>query len=36
LKLRSDLLAVLILSAVDNGRLKEMQPSPEIVQEFDT
>jgi len=36
LKLRSDLLAFLILSAVDNGRLKEMQPSPEIVQEFDT
>jgi len=36
LKLRSDLLAFLIVSAVDNGRLKEMQPSPEIVQEFDT
>jgi AcrR family transcriptional regulator len=31
LKLRSDLLAFLILSGVDNGRLKEMQPSPEIV-----
>ena len=36
LKPRSDLFAFLILSGVDNGRLKEMQPSPEIVQEFDT
>jgi len=36
LKLRSSLLAFLILSGVDNERLKEMHPSPEIVQEFET
>jgi len=36
LKLRSRLLAFLILSGVDNERLKEMHPSPEIVQEFET
>lgn len=36
LKLRSDLLAFLILSGVDNERLKEMHPLPEIVQEFET
>ena len=36
LKLRSNLLAFLILSGVDNERLKEMHPSPEIVQEFET
>lgn len=36
LKLRSDLLAFLILSGVDNERLKEMQPLPEIVEEFET
>ena len=36
LKLRSDLLAFLIVSGVDNERLKEMHPLPEIVQEFET
>ena len=36
LKLRSDLLAFLILSGVDNERLKEMHPLPEVVQEFET
>lgn len=35
LKLRTDLLAFLILSGVDNERLKEMQPLPEVVQEFE-
>ena len=35
LKLRSDLLAFLILSGVDNERLKEMHPLPEVVQEFE-
>ena len=36
LKLRSDLLAFLIVSGVDNERLKEMHPLPEVVQEFET
>jgi hypothetical protein len=36
LKLRSELLAFLILSGVDNERLKEMHPLPEVVQEFET
>ena len=35
LKMRSDLLAFLILSGVDNERLKEMHPLPEVVQEFE-
>ena len=35
LKMRTDLLAFLILSGVDNERLKEMQPLPEVVQEFE-
>jgi AcrR family transcriptional regulator len=34
LKMRVDLLAFLILSGVATERLKEMHPSPEIVQEF--
>ena len=36
LQLRSHLLAFLILSGVDNERLKEMHPLPEVVQEFET
>ena len=36
LKMRSDLLAFLILSGVDNERLKEMHPLPEVVREFET
>ena len=36
LKLRSDLLAFLIVSGVDNERLTEMHPLPEVVQEFET
>lgn len=36
LKLRSDLLAFLIVSGVDNERLKEMHPLPEVVQEIET
>ncbi len=35
LTLRTKLLAFLILSGVDNERLKEMQPLPEVVQEFE-
>lgn len=35
LKLRTDLLAFLILSRVDNERLKEMYPLPDVVQEFE-
>jgi AcrR family transcriptional regulator len=34
LKMRVNLLAFLILSGVDPERLKQMQPSPEVVQEF--